>query len=715
MKKLSIIVPVYNEKKTILEILKRVENVNLEDLGFEKEIIIVDDGSTDGTREILKKLTSKYKIIFHPKNKGKGSAIKSGLKKVTGDYVIIQDADLEYDPKDYRALLECAIKNQAQVVYGSRTLNPKNRYSHFIYYLGGKFLSFLTSFLYGAKITDEATGYKLFKTELLKKISLESKGFDFCPEVTAKILKQRIKIFEVPISYYPRKKKEGKKIRVSDGLKAAFLLIKLRFAKETWQKILAIFLFFLILIANLSLITKHIHDPFLRWNEDNNALYGLVAQNWLKFGISKLKFGMVGYWLENLNEKISFYTHHPDLFIFPTYLIYKLFGISEFTTRLSPLLFAIFSIILFFFLTFEFYKDYLFSFFSTFIFAILPAITFYGKMLDHEIFVLFFFLLSLFFYAKIKNTKRKLYYFLFFLTIFFGGFMGWHFFFTPFLIWFLIFFDKNFPQRKIFLIFLPLMTLLSFSLIISHIYFIGGKEALIDLKNAFFARTSSLPLNFWLNRIYFLLKLNFTLPIVLLGFFYLFYFIYRAIFDSEKIKILPIALFLFPFLITFSFRQWVTHPYGPFYFVGFFSIAGGEFLYLLCQKLKERKEMIGISLCLILLLIQYFICSNSLKFFDQNFILDKDSFELLTQIKNKFNPESICLGREETGIGYHPIFSFYLKIPIKNSPECIDKVPFTIIFRPYKEGDFRFKEAELFLNAGYSIIDCKGIICFLKK
>jgi len=715
MKKISIIIPVYNEKKTILEILKKIENIDLKDLGFEKEIIIVDDGSTDGTREILKKLINKYNIIFHSKNKGKGSAIKSGLKKVTGDYVIIQDADLEYDPQDYRVLLECAINNQAQVVYGSRTLNKKNKYSHFIYYLGGKLLSFLTSFLYKTKITDEATGYKLFKAELLKNISLEGEGFDFCPEVTAKILKQKIKIFEVPINYYPRKKKEGKKIRLSDGIRAAFLLIKLRFGKETWQKILVVFLLLLILIANLSLITKNIYDPFLRWNEDNNALYGLVARNWLEFGILKLKFGMVGYWLDNLNEKVSFYTHHPDLFILPSYLIYKFFGISEFTTRLSPLLFTIFSIILFFFLTFEFYKDYLFSFFSTSIFAILPAITFYGKMLDPEIFVFFFFLLSFFFYIKIKNKKRKLYYFLFFLTIFFGGFIDWYFLFTPFLIWFLILFDKNFPQRKMFLAVLPFVTVLSFFLIISHIYFIGGKEALIDLKNAFLVRTSSVPLNFWLKRIYFLLKLNFTLPIVLLGFFYLFYFIYKMIFNFAQTKILPIVLFLFPFLITLSFRQWVTHPYGPFYFIGFFAIAGGEFLYFLYKKLKRQKEIIKISLCLILLAFQYFVSLNSLKFFDQNFILDKDSFELLSEIKNKINPESICLGREEIGIGYLPIFSFYLKIPIKNSPECIDKIPFAIIFRAYEEGDFRFKEAELFLNAGYSLIDCKGMICFIKK
>ncbi len=212
--KLSIIIPVYNERKTILEILKRVEKANLSDLCVEKEIIIVDDNSTDGTREILKKLKGKnYKIIYHERNKGKGACIKTALKKVTGDYVIIQDADLEYDPEDYRKILECAMKENAQVVYGSRILNPKNKKSSFIYYLGGRIISFLTNLLYKTKITDEATGYKLFKTELIKSLNLESDGFEFCPEVTAKIAKRKIKIYEVPINYYPRSKKEGKKIK----------------------------------------------------------------------------------------------------------------------------------------------------------------------------------------------------------------------------------------------------------------------------------------------------------------------------------------------------------------------------------------------------------------------------------------------------------------------------------------------------------------------
>lgn len=226
---LSVIIPVYNEKNTILEILKKVEAVDLGPLLFEKEIIIVDDSSTDGTKETLKSLVGEYKIIYHQKNRGKSAAIRTGLEYVKGDYVIIQDADLEYDPQDYKKILECAIANNAKAVYGSRRLNFQNRYSHRSFFLGGILLNWAASILYGINITDESTCYKLFKTDFLKSLALESKRFEFCPEVTAKTAKRGVKIYEVPIHYYPRHIAEGKKIRWRDGLAALWTLIKYKF------------------------------------------------------------------------------------------------------------------------------------------------------------------------------------------------------------------------------------------------------------------------------------------------------------------------------------------------------------------------------------------------------------------------------------------------------------------------------------------------------
>jgi len=228
---LSIIIPVFNEKKTISEILNRIGQIDLAQIGFEKEIIIVDDGSTDGTTDILKKTEKKYKVIYQYKNLGKGTAIRTALKEVSGDYVIIQDADLEYDPRDYKKLLDCALKNNAKVVYGSRRMGSEKKFSHWSYYLGGIFLNWAANIICGINITDESTCYKLFKTDFLKSIPLESKRFEFCSEVTAKVAKRGVKIYEVSIHYYPRHVEEGKKIRWKDGILALFTLIKYKFFK----------------------------------------------------------------------------------------------------------------------------------------------------------------------------------------------------------------------------------------------------------------------------------------------------------------------------------------------------------------------------------------------------------------------------------------------------------------------------------------------------
>jgi glycosyltransferase involved in cell wall biosynthesis len=227
--KLSIIIPVFNEVATIEQLLDRVENA---DLGIAKEIIIIDDYSSDGTREILKKYEDKYRVIYHEKNSGKGRAIRTGLGRASGDWVVIQDADLEYEPADLKKLLEKMKEPGVAAVYGSRRLHHnyfKERHSGHIYSAGGIFLTWLANLLYGIKITDEPTCYKMVETELLRELDLQCERFEFCPEVTAKIAKKGITIQEVPINYYPRHKKEGKKIKFIDGIEAVWTLLKYRF------------------------------------------------------------------------------------------------------------------------------------------------------------------------------------------------------------------------------------------------------------------------------------------------------------------------------------------------------------------------------------------------------------------------------------------------------------------------------------------------------
>jgi len=228
--KLSIIMPVYNEKDTIMEMVGKVMNVNME-----KELIIVDDCSKDGTREILRKIDNidnddnNIMVIYHKKNMGKGMAIRTAIKHVTGDIVIIQDADLEYEPEDYYELVRPIIEGKADVVYGSRELLKENKWSYYRYAMGGRFLSRLTNLLYHSNITDEPTCYKVFRADILKSMNLKCKRFEFCPEVTAKVLREGIRIYEVPIHYYPRSIEEGKKIGLRDGLQAIWTLIKYRF------------------------------------------------------------------------------------------------------------------------------------------------------------------------------------------------------------------------------------------------------------------------------------------------------------------------------------------------------------------------------------------------------------------------------------------------------------------------------------------------------
>jgi glycosyltransferase involved in cell wall biosynthesis len=225
---LTVAIPVYNEKGTLLELLRRVEAV-----GIPMEILIVDDGSTDGTRELLREQVegrhANVRVLYHERNRGKGAAIVTAISQATGDYLIVQDADLEYDPNQYRDLIRPLISREADVVYGSR-FKGSIRHMKFANRLANRILTIAANILYpGARLTDEATCYKMFRLSLLRRLTLRSRRFDFCPEVTAKVLKTGTRIVEIPIDYTARTVFEGKKIHWTDGVDALWTLIKYRF------------------------------------------------------------------------------------------------------------------------------------------------------------------------------------------------------------------------------------------------------------------------------------------------------------------------------------------------------------------------------------------------------------------------------------------------------------------------------------------------------
>jgi glycosyltransferase involved in cell wall biosynthesis len=223
--RLTVVIPIYNEKDTIAEIIRRVQAT-----GLAEEILLIDDGSKDGTRDYLRQIESQpgIRVLYQEKNRGKGAALRAGFQAAQGDVILIQDADLEYNPLEYPSLLEPILSGTADVVYGSRFLGGRHGVTMFWHMVANQLLTLATNILYNSILSDMETGYKVFRSEIIKTIPLRANRFDFEPEITAKILKRKVKVFEVPISFYPREYAEGKKIGLRDAFSAVWALIKYR-------------------------------------------------------------------------------------------------------------------------------------------------------------------------------------------------------------------------------------------------------------------------------------------------------------------------------------------------------------------------------------------------------------------------------------------------------------------------------------------------------
>jgi glycosyltransferase involved in cell wall biosynthesis len=228
--RLSVVIPVFNEAHTIDEIIHRVSRAPLD---LDREIVVVDDRSTDGTLERLEKLTaetsSAMRVITHERNRGKGAAVRTGIAHAGGDIVLIQDADLEYDPRDFPALLEPILEGQADVVFGNRFHGGPHRVLYFWHYVANRFLTSLTNIVTGLNLSDMEVGYKVFRADVLRRITLQSERFGFEPEITIKVARLRCRVYEVPIRYYGRTYEEGKKITWRDGVAALFHIVRFRF------------------------------------------------------------------------------------------------------------------------------------------------------------------------------------------------------------------------------------------------------------------------------------------------------------------------------------------------------------------------------------------------------------------------------------------------------------------------------------------------------
>lgn len=616
------------------------------------EVIVVDNNSTDRTAEIAREAGAK---VVRETNQGYGHALRRGFQEAAGDIIVTTDADNQYPEEKILELVDYLQKNNLDFLNCSRFPLQNKRSLSLMRILGNKFLTLLANLLFRSKLKDSQSGMMIFKKDILKKIKLESGDMPLSQELKIKTILAGFKFGEISIPYYLREGK-SKLFPLKHGMKNALHLFQLK-GRHGWG-IFSIVPLVLVLFVYFYFASFNINTPFINVTSDVNGENGLAALNWLNVGPLEMRFGKyVGGYLakENFNfnqlrdsKENTFYTHHPVFYLLPTYFLYKVFGVSELTTRAGIFSIFVIGIIFFYFALQKIFNNLIFSVLITLVFTILPGTIYYGTTSELALFALPTALITFSFFIFYYYSKKSIFLYFLIASISLGGLMAWFYFFMPASIWLYILFDrrKDFEkERKILLIILPIVSILIFSFNLWHVYLLRGFDGLIDLKESFKGRASRILFRFWIKDIYGRMELNFSeifLWLAFIGFFiYLFHYF-------KKYKVF-LPLLLMPTINTLVFYQWSTHPFGVVFFLPIFAIFIGIFLIFLYEKFK----IAGVIISLLILIAAFYFSYQKLDFLVNKFlILGNNDVAALKELENQVKDNEVCLERNQIGLYY---------------------------------------------------------------
>lgn len=710
MKNISVIIPCHNEAETIAKVINKVPSMV-------EEIIVIDNNSSDETANIA--LQAGAKVVPESKQ-GYGSAIRRGFREARGDIIVVLDGDDQYPADKITELTAYLVDNNLDFVSAARfPLQDKKSLPH-IRKFGNLVFNFITNFLFGTHIKDSQSGMWIFKREVLDTITLESESMSLSEEIKLRVIDDvKLSFAEYPISYAPRIS-PSKLLPWQHGWANLKYLFKLK--RELIRKDSRPILFFLgvVLIVTMfvSLASLHINTPFFHVTADVNGENGVAAMNIVNNGAWKMKFGAYNTNLVSEPIKGSFYTHHPAGYLWPTVMTYRLFGVSEASTRLGPLIFMLFGLWAFAYgMRKVFYPNIVKPLVILGVFAILPGVVFYGETFELAIFALpaAFILWSLFVSWTMREDKMYLKLFLFYVVL--GGLIAWFFYLMVFVLWLITLFNSKLYGRRQILIYTPLMAIFGLILNLLHFYWLNG-NFFPDLIASLFTRVAR-PEAFylWFLRIEQMAKFHFTSLFIILAFLGLFIFLMKRFTSSQERRYFW-PWFIFPTLVFLIFSQWSTHPFGVIFLAPLVAILAGWLLFnlVIFIKSKTRESLSAILILAIVLVAGLGLSVKQLDYFFNDFaILAPADLELIQSLKTALGDQGLCLGRNDLGINIGGIIEWNLQQNINNAPNCFtEKNNFALIFNP-RFSTFYLSEAQLFLNNGFLPVGCSGNLCLLEK